>query len=516
MSAVDTLASNLLSVPIDAIDTYLAEKKLVEFQKQAWGIIDSHDYIHGWHIDAICDHLEAVASFEITRLVINIPPRHMKSINVCVGFPAWVWLSAPERQFLYASYASSLSIRDNIKCRRVIQSPFYQNRWGDKFTLTSDQNTKTRFDNDKGGYRIATSVDGTATGEGGDIIVIDDANNVREIESEPIRTGTNTWFDETMQSRFNDPKKGALVSIQQRTHHLDLTGHIQKKYGNEYCYLILPAKYEIDSRRKNSLRTFNGWEDPRKKEGELLWPERFGSTEIKALETALGVYAAAGQLQQRPSPRDGGIVPVSDFMKYKVAPPREDWIRLSFSVDTASKEKELSDPSVIQVWAETERGHYLLYIWKKKIQFPKLLTKVSDLIDDWLPSEVLIEDKSSGTSLLQCLKEDDYNNTIAIDPGSFSKIIRMENEATTIENGMVFVPEHSDIIVDNGISQYRTTWINDFEDECLSFPNGEHDDQVDAMSMYLKRRREKRQRRPTLVAPVVTTLTSTSYWRNGD
>ena len=477
MNTAENLAfETLLSTSLDSIDKEMAEKKLAEFQKQMWPVIDAHEYIHGWHIDAICDHLEAVYSGEIQRLNINIPPRHMKSINVCVGFPAWVWIKDPARQFLYSSYAASLSVRDNIKCRRVINSPLYKARWDDKFKLNPDQNTKTRFDNDKGGYRIATSVDGTATGEGGDIIVIDDANNIKEIESDTTRDNVNTWFDEVMQSRFNDPKTGALVNIQQRTHSLDLTGHIQRKYGAEYISLVLPAKYEVESRRKMTLHTFHGWTDPRKKEGELLWPDRFGEKEIKRLEVALGVYAAAGQLQQRPAPRDGGIVPVADFQRYRIAPPRSEWKKLSFSIDTASKEKELHDPSCIEVWAETDKGSFLLYIWKKKVMFPALLKKTTELIDDWLPQEVLIEDKSSGISLIQCLKEDHYSNIVAIDPGAFSKVIRMENESTAIENGMVYIPENGEIVVDNGNTRYKTNWVVDFEDECIDFPNGEHDD----------------------------------------
>lgn len=515
MMAFDAHAVSLLSVSLSDIDKQLAEMKLAEFQRQMWNVIDSHDYVHGWHIDAICDHLEATITLDILRLVINVPPRHMKSINVCVGFPAWAWIKDPSLQFLYSSYAQSLSMRDNIKCRRVIQSPLYQKWWGDRFNLLGDQNTKTRFDNDKGGYRIATSVDGTATGEGGDYVVVDDANNIKEIESDSIRNSTNTWFDETLQTRFNNPKTGRLISIQQRTHALDLTGHIQRKYGQDYYALILPAEYEVESRRKNSFRTFNGWTDPRKKEGELLWPDRFGVNELKKLKTALGSYAAAGQLQQRPAPRDGGIVPVKEFRRYTTCPPRERWIGLTFSIDTASKEKEVHDPSCLEAWAETIEGYYLVFVWKEKLLFPKLKTKIHYYLDDWCPNEVLIEDKSSGTTLIQCLKDETKHNIVSIDPGNFSKVLRMENEAASIEAGMCFIPESVDVVVDNGVSKYKASWLHDFEDECADFPNGEHDEQVDSMSQYLKRKRERRQRRPQVVCPIVHQLSSSSHWTEG-
>jgi predicted phage terminase large subunit-like protein len=480
-----------------------------------WTAIDPHPYVHGWHIDAICEHMSATLTGDIRRLLINIPPRHMKSLGISVGFPAWAWIKKPALQFLFASYAHSLSIRDGVKCRRIIDSPLYQERWGNLVRLTSDQNTKVRFDNDKGGYRIATSVDGTATGEGGDYIIIDDANNVREAESETTRTATNNWFDEAMQSRFNDPKTGVLVSIQQRTHYLDLSGHIMRKYGDEYTYLILPAEYELESKRKMSLRTFHGWKgDPRKEEGELLWPERFGRPEINVLKQALGTYASAGQLQQRPSPREGGIIPMLSFKRWKVAPDRKSWKRISLVFDTASKENELNDYSVCEVWVETATGYYLIYMWRKKCAFPELKRQAKNLCQIWRPHEILIEDKSSGIALIACLKEETKFNIIGIDPGSFSKTVRMENESIAIEAGTVWIPEDATCYVEIPEGKLHANWIQPFEEECMQFPMGEHDDTIDPMSMYLKRVRERRQRGPTIASPHFADLTKTNIFRS--
>lgn len=478
----------LLNTPVDKINKILAERSLAEFVKQMWPYIDPHPYVHGWHIDCICEHMEAVVNGEIKRILINIPPRHMKSISISVGLCPWAWLQKPSLQFLYSSYASTLSIRDGVKARRIIDSPVYKSRWGNKFTLTSDQNTKIRFDNMNGGYRISTSVDGMTTGEGGDIIVIDDPNNVKEAESDVTRNSTNAWFDEVMQSRFNDPKTGALVVIQQRTNALDLSGHILKKYGtDEYYHLILPAEYEP----KTKSISWGGWVDPRTEDGELLWPERFGREEIDRLKNALGAYAAAGQLQQRPSPRDGGIVPIAKFNRYKKRPSHDEILRLSLVFDTAQKDKELNDYSVCEVWAETSCGFYLLHVWRKKCQFPELKRMAIALCEEWGPHEVVIEDKSSGTSLIQCLKEETKFPIIGDDPGPQSKILRMENESTMIEAGLVYIPENDGTI----------PWLAEFEDECLTFPNGEHDDQIDPMSMYFKRVRIRRQRGPIIAAP---------------
>lgn len=507
-------ASRLLNTPKEAIDKLLAERKLAEFVKQMWPSMDPHPYVHGWHIDAICEHVEAVIALEILRLSINIPPRHMKSLSISVGLCPWAWLKNPQLQFLYSSYAASLSIRDGVKSRRILDSPLYKARWGEKFSLTSDQNTKIRFDNDKGGYRICTSVDGMTTGEGGDVIVIDDANNVKDAESEVTRMNTNNWFDEVMQSRFNNPKTGALISIQQRTHAKDLSGHIQEKYGNEYTYLILPCKFEVESRRKNSLRTFHGWTDPRKKEGELLWHDRFGPEEVAKLENALGPYAAAGQLQQRPAPREGGIIPMDKFQRYSRFPDKESWIRISISLDTALKEAELNAYSVGQVWVETSRGLFLAYVWRKKCRYPELKRNAKSLCIEWQPHEVLVEDKSTGSTLIQDLQEEKNVPVIGIDPGGIDKVMRMEAESLAIESGMVWLPEDNKVIVNSGICDHVCDWLDELEDEFRDFPNSEYKDQVDPMSQYLKKQRERRQKRAPTVAPSFIDMSRPSHWRN--
>ena len=159
-------------------------RSLKEFTKSSWPTIEpGRDFYDNWHIDAVSEHLQAVVEGDIKRLIINIPPRHMKSISVAVALPAWTWTIQPEKRFLFASYAASLSVRDSVKCRRLISSRWYQDHFGEKFVLTGDQNQKQRFENDRTGMRIATSVDGALTGEGGDIIVIDDPHNDRDWET---------------------------------------------------------------------------------------------------------------------------------------------------------------------------------------------------------------------------------------------------------------------------------------------------------------------------------------------
>lgn len=296
------------------INRELSRKSLHEFMVQAWHVVEpATPFVDGWHLHAICEHLEAVSRREIRNLLINMPPRHAKSLLVSVFWPCWEWISHPERRWLFSSYAISLSIRDSLKCRRLIESPWYQRNWGYLYHMVGDQNAKGRFENDKTGYRLATSVGGSATGEGGDYVVCDDPHSVIEAESEAVRAGTITWWDETMSTRGNDPKTVARVIVMQRVHERDLAGHVLGRGG--YEHLCLPAEYE-----GAIYSTPLGWRDPRTIEGELLWPERFGPDELAALKVALGPYATAGQLQQRPAPRGGGMLKRAWFEIVPAAP----------------------------------------------------------------------------------------------------------------------------------------------------------------------------------------------------
>lgn len=282
-----------------------AEENLIDYIKQAWHVVEpGTPFVPGWHIDAICEHLVAVQSLQIRNLIINMPPRHMKSLAVSVFFPTWAWINDPYSRFLYSSYADSLSTRDALKSRRLIQSPWYQQRWGDVFQLTSDQNQKTRYDNDKYGYRLSTSVGGLGTGEGGDYIVVDDPHNVKQAESDVQRKSTLLWWDETMSTRLNNPKTGRKIVVMQRLHENDLTGHIlSEQKGGEYVHLVLPAEYE-----KGETKTTFLFQDPRTEEGELLWETVYGRKELDNLKKELvSEYAIQGQLQQRPIKRGGQL-----------------------------------------------------------------------------------------------------------------------------------------------------------------------------------------------------------------
>jgi predicted phage terminase large subunit-like protein len=279
---------------LEILDRDDAEESLYMFLKSSWRIFDSHPWIDGWAMDAIAEHLQAIVDGEIRRLIVNIPPRCAKSALCSVVLVPWTWAqkkvshtSGPGVSFLYASFKDNLSMRDSVKCRRVIESPWFQKNWGDRFQLVSDQNTKSRFSNDKGGERLTTSIaDRGATGEGGDCIILDDCNSAKEVESEAVIESTLEWFDGTMRTRLNNQKLGAFIEIQQRLGENDLTGHILSKSRGEWTFLCLPMEFEPE----RSFITTIGWKDPRTEPGELLWPERFGPEEVEELKKDLGEW----------------------------------------------------------------------------------------------------------------------------------------------------------------------------------------------------------------------------------
>ena len=474
----------------DEIDAELATRSLREFVRLAWPVVEpSTPFVPGWHIDAIVEHLEAVTYGQIRNLLINVPPRHMKSLLVSVFWPAWEWIRWPERRWLYSSYGAQLSIRDSVQCRRLIESTWYQARWGDRFALTSDQNTKGRFDNDRSGYRLSTSVGGAVTGEGGDRILCDDPNNVNEVESDSVRKTTNDWFDVVMSTRVNDPKTAGKVVVMQRCHQQDLSGHLLEQGGWEH--LCLPAEYEGPSNL-----TSIGWSDPRSTHGELLWPERFGPEEIESLKRSLGSYGTAGQLQQRPSPAGGGLlkrhwfrfwqprganlppvmVRLPDGTMQAIIAPEVPYVEEQIqSWDCAFKDLETSDYVVGQVWGRQGSAYLLLDQVRDRMDCPTTVKAVRQLSHRWQGSVAkLIEDKANGSAVIQMLTHD-IPGILPVTPEG-GKVARAQAVSPLIEAGNVYLPH----------PQFMP-WVNDFIEECAAFPNGAHDDQVDAMTQALLR-----------------------------
>lgn len=468
-----------LSYPsLEAVQTERASRSLHSFIRYGWEAIDPAPYCDNWHIEVICEHLEAVIAGQIRNLLINIPPRHMKSLGTSVALPAWVWqrprkanlpLQGPQVKFLFASYAQALSVRDSVKCRRVLESPWYKDRWGHRFQLTGDQNTKTRFDNDRGGYRLATSVDGALTGEGGDIIVVDDPHNVTEIDSEATIDSTVQWWEESMSTRLNDKRTGAFIMIMQRISNKDLAGRIIAREADRWTHLCLPARYE-------RAHPYVYGKDPRKKEGEPLWKERFPDHELKDLERRMGSFAIAGQLQQRPQPREGRMFK-RHWFEVVDAVPAVVRKRVRAWDLAATSEQESSDPDFtcgLKMSVDADGIYYIedvIYEREAGLAVERLVRNTAKQdgkrAEVWIPQDPAQAGKVQAKAYIRALA----GFIVKTSPVSKSgdKPTRAGPWCVQAEAG--------------NIKLLRGAWNEPFLDSVCIFPGGTHDDDVDAASL---------------------------------
>lgn len=398
------------------------------------------------------------------------------STSANVFWPAWEWgpKRRPHERYITASYSQHLTIRDNIRFRRVINSDLYRLLWGDVFG--QDMANVIKVENDKTGWKLATSVGGIGTGERGTRVIIDDGNSVMEAESEAVRNSTNMWFREVMPDRLGNMATGAIVNIQQRTHENDISGVIM---ANDLGYetLVIPMEFDPDRRFYTSI----GWTDPRTQPKELAWPERFPAEVCESLKTTKGPYAWAGQYQQSPTPRGGGIIkrewwklypPEGEAFDDHGKPlkalfyPPMDYVVLS--LDSAYGEKEENDYSAVTVWGVwSDKGRprvLLMEAWKDRIEINKLVRRVMKTAEKRQIDALLIENKASGPSVYQELRrlcEDGDFQLIKITPDK-DKVARTHAAVSVFAGGLVYAPDRE--------------WANDVIDNVSVFPKGEHDD----------------------------------------
>lgn len=469
--------------------TAAAESSLVEFVRQAWHVLEpATDYIHGWHVEVICQHLEAVTRGEIKNLIINVPPGMMKSLMVSVMWPTWDWIRKPHRRYLTAAYAQTLSTRDALKSRRLIESQWYQERWSDRFQLSTDQNQKTRYENNKAGLRVALSVGGAVTGERGDIRILDDPQNADGIKSEAQREGTIEWLSTVWPTRKMS-KDSCEVIIMQRLHERDVTGYLlSEKLG--YEHLTFPMRFE-----GVPCATVLGKADPRTEPGELLCPERYDEKEVADLEKRLG-SDAPGQLQQRPTSSEGGIFKKEWWdtetgrNRYQLSDTaiRNKVVARWLTYDTALKDKSHNDPSAYCVWELWP--DYLLGVramWQERIESAFLPGKIEEHAKQWNKDgklrAVVIEDKGSGTTAIQTLRMSAptwlAEMIVEFQPTG-TKEYRAKLSSVWCERDCIQLPWPSD----------QATWYNDFLDQesgqLWMFPNAAHDDMVDTFTMGIQ------------------------------
>jgi predicted phage terminase large subunit-like protein len=420
-------------------------------------------FIWGRHVQAITHHLERVARGEIRRLVISVPPRHLKSLCASAAFPAWLLGRDPTTRIIAASYGTDLSQSFSLQTRRVMEADWYQRVFPgsrlDRARLTVDEFRTTRQ-----GYRIATSVGGALTGRGGNLILIDDPLKAGEANSEAARETLWTWYQSTLSSRLDDPKTGAIVVIAQRLHQGDLIGRLIEQGG--WQSLELPAI--ADKAQKIPIGTGVHWS---RQPGELLHPERVGEAEIEQLKRELGTYNFEAQYQQRPVPPEGNLVKLRWFDRYYCPLPDHAYEAVVQSWDTAMVPGVANDYSVCTTWGIRARSLYLLDVFRGQLDYPSLRKKVIELRQKFKPTMVVVERAGSGISLYQDLW-DPRDPWIFNQRAEGDKISRLAHQSAKIEAGRVRLPD-------------AAPWLEAFESEIAAFPNGKHDDQVDSLTQFL-------------------------------
>lgn len=469
MSHADIEEAEYLAL-LEAEDYARAEGSLAHFIRSAWKILEpGTPYLHNWHIDAIADHLEAVKLGQIRKLIINMPPRNLKSISVTVSFPAWLWLHDPGKRFICASYSDRLSTKHNMDRRTLIQSPWYQRAWATRFKMADDQNQKTIFQNDKRGHMFATSIGGSVTGEGADICIVDDPLNPKEAASDVEREKVNVWRDQTLASRKNDKKTGVEILVMQRLHEKDLTGHLigRKDEPDPWVHLCLEGR----ATKKHTVVFPVSGRTVERDVGDCLHPEREGPAEHAQMLSDLGSAGYQAQIQQDPRPMVGGFFKRSWWKRYGELPMNRTR-RVTFA-DCAEKPGLTNDFTIFATWDQTPSGFYMVDLWQEKVAWPDLERAAKDLYARWKPDALVIEDKSAGTQLIQSLRATTTLPVLSFEPGQRSKVVRAAAAQPTVEAGNCFLPDNS-------------AWVEVFLEQHEKFPNSEHDDIVDTTSMMVE------------------------------
>jgi predicted phage terminase large subunit-like protein len=437
---------------------YFAERCFYDLNPQA-------AFLMNWHIEVIAAKLAAVRAGKIRRLIINLPPRHLKSLLASIAFPAWCLGHDPSAQILCVSYAQDLADKLARDCRSIMMSRWYRRTFSTR--LAPHRQAVQEFITTRQGYRLATSTGGVLTGRGADLIMIDDPLKPEEALSKARRDATNDWYANTLYSRLNDKCRGGIVIIMQRLNEDDLVGHV---LGQEPWEVVcFPAIAEADE--MHEIDTIWGPQCFIRRQGEALHPARESLATLEHIRRTIGEYNFAGQYQQSPAPLGGGLVKAEWFRRYGEKERTERFERIVQSWDTANKATELSDFSVCTTWGVRGKNLYLLGLLRQRLEYPALKRAVREQQSLFKATEVLIEDKASGTQLIQELIADGCHGVTRYQP-ECDKVMRLHAQTAMIENGFVHIPESA-------------FWLAEYLHEMTVFPNGKHDDQVDSTAQFL-------------------------------
>ncbi len=459
---------------------------LASFVHDAWKILEPVTPLSwNWHHDLICEYLTIVKEGRFKErfgsdcegIIFNVPPRTMKSLLVTVFFPIWVWTSDPAKRWMFASYAEKLSTQHSIFRRNVIDSPWYQERWGHVFRFAKDQNLKTHYTNSSAGQMFSTSMTG-ATGFGADLLVVDDPLNPEQALSETERTSVNVKFDSVFRSRINSQVSGVKIIVMQRLAEDDLTGHILEKEKDRWIHVKVPATAETDEK----------WTFPisgrvlTRKVGDLLWPERFPKESLEGLKLGLGSWAFAGQYQQNAAPLEGGLIKTEWIRYYRDVPAQFE--QLCASWDCTFKDTKDSDFVAGTLWARYGAKYLMLpFRVNRRMDFGPTLVAAKAWAAKFPSAVTLIEDKANGSAIISELRKE-VPGVVAIEPYG-GKLARAQAMAPLWESFSVELPDPQFFDGRDDSHPDVRGWIEDYIHNICTFPKAAHDDDMDSTSQAL-------------------------------
>jgi predicted phage terminase large subunit-like protein len=455
-----------------AISRERCRRSLVHFIREAWEVIEpANPYVHGWHIDAIAAHLEGITAGRFleagqsNRLLVNVPPGAMKSLCVSVFWPAWEWGPRGLRglRYLATSHSERYATRDSRRMRQLITSDWFQERWPEVRLIRAGESS---FENADGGFREGVPFQ-SLTGSRGDRVIVDDPHSTETAESDAERARAVRIFRESVPTRLNDPVRSAIVVVMQRLHEADIAGEALAK-GLGYEHLMLPMRFEADRRCETCI----GFADPRETEGELLFAERFPEPEVAALEKALGSYAAAGQLQQRPAPRGGALIEV-DKIEVVDAIPNAARVRRAWDLAGTDPTKAKGDPDwTVGAKVGVHDGLWYIMDIRRDRQGPfgveRMVRLTAELDGRLVPIAIEQEPGSAGKATIQ-----HYQRRIL----QGWAMTGVASSGAKVERARAFIAA----VEAGNVRMVRAEWNEALIGEMRTFPAGAHDDQVDAV-----------------------------------
>jgi predicted phage terminase large subunit-like protein len=454
------------------LDRDLMRENLFYFVWEVCQLLNpSKEFIPNWHVRAICHQLERVARGECTRLLITIPPRHLKSISTAVAFVAWLLGRDPALRIMVASYGHDLAGNHARDCRTVMESDFYRALFPKTRLFHARE---LELGTNLGGGRKAVSRSGSATGFGADVIIVDDLMKAGDANSPAEREAAKECFEQTLVSRLNDKRNGIIIVIQQRLHEDDLANHVLEK--GTFEHLNLRAIAEDDEAHVIGRDPLTG-EDAlhHRARGEALFPQMESLEVLERTRREMGNMAFSAQYQQNPTAPGGNRIQLQYFGAHEKGEADRDWFQCVVqSWDTALSEEETSDYSVGTTWGYREGDWYLLDVARERLNFSALKRRVVGLKRRWRADRVIIERAGTGLSLLHELRQEEEDGWIYtwLTP-KLDKLTRLEVEAAKLETGRFLLPR-------------RAEWLDAFRRELQAFPNGRYDDQVDSMTQFLR------------------------------